>query len=212
MNAQQKVPWHGILKSIQSRIRLTRSYDERSHTYLGYMLTVDGQLGSNEREFLIAIGKAAQAKHDFQVGDEVSGESVPVANPRMEASEFYKTSKLKRINAINSYNPKSPPFLGIPPTLEVYRERGHRRLAAATYKKKCLTCIWGCRMPVEMIVDQWNPSNKRYRFETFCYGPKSCKLYKAGPTRKVPGRKKWMVYEEEDWVDEDSTSHRGLDD
>ena len=43
-------------------------------------------------------------------------------------------------------------------------------------------------MPVEMIIDQWNPANKRYRFETWCYGPKSCALYKAGPVRTVPGR------------------------
>jgi len=40
------------------------------------------------------------------------------------------------------------------------------------------------------------------RFETFCYGPKSCALYRAGPTRKVPGRK-GMSWEEEDWVDEE---------
>ena len=43
-------------------------------------------------------------------------------------------------------------------------------------------------MAVEMIVDQWNPSVRRYRRETFCYGPKSCLSYKSGPTRKVPGR------------------------
>jgi hypothetical protein len=29
----------------------------------------------------------------------------------------------------------------------------------------------GCRMPVEMIIDQWNPSRRHYRTETFCYGP-----------------------------------------
>jgi hypothetical protein len=46
--------------------------------------------------------------------------------------------------------------------------------------------------------------------ETFCYGPKSCSFYKAGPMRKVPGRK-GMVWEEEDWVDEDATAHRTMD-
>jgi hypothetical protein len=34
---------------------------------------------------------------------------------------------------------------------------------------------------------------------------------KAGPTRKAPGRK-GMTWEEEDWVDEDAVSHRGVDD
>ncbi len=66
-------------------------------------------------------------------------------------------------------------------------------------------------MPVEMIVDQWNPSVQRYRFEPSCYGPLSCRHYKAGPTRKVPGRR-GMSYEEEDWVDEQEVSHRGSDD
>ena len=66
-------------------------------------------------------------------------------------------------------------------------------------------------MPVEMIIDQWNPSQKKYRFETFCYGPKSCLFHRSGPTRKDPGRK-GMSWEEEDWVDEDATSHRGPDD
>jgi len=61
-----------------------------------------------------------------------------------------------------------------------------------------------------MIIDQWNLSQKRFRFETFCYGPKSCPVYKAGPTRKVPGRK-GMSWEEEDRVDEDTTTHRGED-
>lgn len=70
-----------------------------------------------------------------------------------------------------------------------------------------MPCIWGCRMPVEIIIDHWNPDRRKYRFETFCYGPKSCRFYRAGPTRKVPGRK-GMTWEEEDWVDEEATSHR----
>ena len=107
--------------------------------------------------------------------------------------------------------PAGPPFHGELPDLETYRSRGHRRLDTRTYDAKCTTCIWGCQMPVEMIIDHWNPSKKRYRFETFCYGPKNCALYKAGPTRKVPGRK-GMSYTEEDWIDEDATAHRGPDD
>ena len=97
------------------------------------------------------------------------------------------------------------------PPLEVYRSRGHRRLAAKTYDTRRASCIWGCRMPVILILDQWNPHVRRYRFETFCYGPKSCTLYRAGPTRKVPGRR-GMSWEEENWVDAEATAHRGPDD
>ena len=65
-------------------------------------------------------------------------------------------------------------------------------------------------MAVETIIDQWNPSKRRYRTETFCYGPRSCPLYRSGPARKVPDRH-GMSYTEEDWVDDEATSRRGSD-
>ncbi len=207
----EKIAWQGTLVSVQPRIRLLRSFDERSHSYLGYALQVQGTIGGENREFLVGIGKASQAKHQFRAGDTVSGKAQPVADEKMESVEFYKASGLNVVERTANVVPLPPPWLGVPTELTVYRERGHRRLHARTYQAKCVGCIWGCRMPVEMIIDQWNPSQKRYRFETFCYGPKSCSLYKAGPTRKVPGRK-GMVWEEADWVDDDATAHRGEDD
>jgi len=205
-----KTAWQGRLISIQPRIRLTRSFDQRYHTYSGYVLCIDGELDDTEGIFQIAIGKKAQEKFQFQIGDEVAGASVPVAEDRLEIAGYYKTSGLKLLASNPLQNPTAPPFVGIPPTIEVYRERGHRRLDSRTYKSKCLQCIWGCKMAVEMIIDHWNPSVKRYRVETFCYGPKSCSFYRAGKPRKVPGRK-GMVYTEEDWLDEETTSHRGED-
>jgi len=88
--------------------------------------------------------------------------------------------------------------------------RGHRRLDPRIYSTRCTTCIWGCRMPVELITDNWKPWIKKYRFETFCYGPKSCPFYRAGATRKVPARG-GIFYEEENWIDEESTAHRQPD-
>ena len=88
------------------------------------------------------------------------------------------------------------------------QEECEAALAVTTYDSKCNSCIWDCAMPVEMIIDQWNPNRRRYRTETFCYGPRSCSSYKPGPTRKVPGRH-GMTCEEEDWVDQDATAHRG---
>lgn len=206
----EKLIWQGILIAIQPRIRLTRSFDERSHSYLGYALRIQGTIGEEEREFLVGIGKAAQAKHRFRAGDVLTGHAAPVTDPKMEAVEFYKASGLKVIERGSVEVSSPPPWLGVPPDLPVYRDRGHRRLNASTYQARCLNCIWSCRMPVEMIIDHWNPSKKKYRFETFCYGPKSCSLYRAGPTRKVPGRG-GMNWEEEDWIDEEGTSHRSED-
>ncbi|MEA3377281.1 MAG: hypothetical protein U9R72_13910 [Chloroflexota bacterium] len=205
----EKVAWSGQVVSVQPRIRLGRSFDERYHTYLGFCLVLEGSVGGEDRQFSVGIGKATQQRHEFRVGDEVRGTSVPVADPRKEPVEFYRTSKLK-VGERGAVEPESPPpWHGVPPDLETYRERGHRRLSARTYQARCTTCIWGCRMPVEMIIDPWNPQ-KRYRFETFCYGPKTCPVYKPGPRRIVPGRK-GMRWEEPDWVDEQATAHRGMD-
>jgi hypothetical protein len=206
----EKIHWQGKLVSIQPRIRLTRSFDQRSHSYLGYALHVAGTIGDQEKEFLVGIGKGAQARHKFQAGYLVEGECQPVADHRLESVEFYKTSKLSVLERSPLDPGMPPPWLGIPSDLITYRQRGHRRLDARTYVAKCLTCIWGCRMAVEMIVDHWNPSQRKYRSETFCYGPKSCRFYRAGPTRKVPGRR-GLIWEELDWVDDEDTLHREWD-
>jgi hypothetical protein len=206
----EKIQWSGQVVSVQPRIRLTRSFDQYNHSYLGYCLVIDGMMGDEAREFSIGVGKGVHQKHQFQVGDEVCGASLPVADERKEPVEFYRTSKLQVLRRSEGETGSAPPWHGVPPDLETYRFRGHRRLAARTYESKCRSCIWGCRMPVEMIVDHWEPRKKRYRFETFCYGPKSCHHYKPGPTRKVPGRR-GMMWEEPDWVDEEATAHREWD-
>lgn len=203
--------WEGEVLSVQPRIRLTRSFDQRSHSYLGYVLRMHGTLAGEVRDFIIALGKGAHERHQFRAGDRVSGFGEHVIDTRLETADLYKVSGLKVISRGGEVSVAPPPFFGAPPALEVYRERGHRRLAAVTYSTKCAACFWGCEMAVEMIIDQWNPSVRRYRREAFCYGPKSCPSYKAGPTRKVPGRK-GMSWEEEDWVDEDATAHREFND
>lgn len=221
-----KLIFTGIIQSIQPRIRLTRSFDESSHSYLGYAIVLRGWTDSenelfasnhnlnetvrSEQVFSIGIGKVAHEKHQFKTGDAISGECVPVADDRLEPVEYYKVTKLKKTAEGSNSFQTPPPWLAVPPDLETYRERGPRRLAARTYDTKCLACIWGCRMPVEIIIDNWNSGKRMYRFEDFCYGPLSCKFYKAGPNCKVGGRN-GMVYVEEDWVDEEMTSHRDLD-
>jgi len=175
------------------------------------VLCIDGTCGGEAGEFLIAVGEAAHEKHRFQTGMELSGYSVPVEDPRKETAALYKTSGLKVVRDTEGETSAGPPFRGVPPNLETYRSRGHRRLDPRTYDTKYTPCIWGSRMQVEMIIDRRNPSRKLYRFETFCYGPKSCAFYRPGPARKVPGRK-GMSCTQEARVDEVATAHRGLDD
>ena len=160
-----KIEWQGEIRSVQPRIRLNRSFDQRSHSYLGYVLQVRGSLDGEAGEFVVAIGKAAQEKHGFRAGDQVEGKGVPVADTRLETADLYKAGALKVLARGPGPAGDPPPFFGSPPVLEVYRERGHRRLAARTFSTKCSTCVWGCEMAVEMIIDHWNPSMRRYGLE-----------------------------------------------
>lgn len=207
----EKLEWAGRVLSIQPRIRLLRSFDQRSHSYLGYVLTLQGSIGGQERAFSVAIGEKAQEKHQFRAGDTVQGHCVPVGDVDLEVAEYYKASGLKIVSPATSDDAPTPPWLGVPPDLPTYRARGHRRLDPAVYAETCPSCIWGAKMSVQMIIDQWNPTNVRYRVETFCYGPKMCPTYRPGPKRRVPGRK-GMVWVEEDWVGEEATAHRSATD
>jgi hypothetical protein len=210
MAALEKTSFSGLIISIQPRIRLTRSFDQRSHTYLGYVLMVRGSVGSGERDVLVAIGAATQAEHRLRAGDSVSGLALAVPEPRDEVAELYKVSGLEVLDRGAFAAASGPPWQDAPPPLPIYRERGHRRLDAKTYESKCTACMWGCRMPVEMIVDQWKPEIRRYREETFFYGPLSCSVYRAGPRRSVPSRK-GMTWVEENWVDDQEVGHRAPD-
>jgi hypothetical protein len=208
--ASEKTSFSGLIISIQPRIRLTRSFDQRSHTYLGYVLLVRGSGGSAERDVLVAIGAATQGEHRLHAGDSVSGLALAVSERQNEIAQLYKVSGLEVLERGAFAAVSGPPWQDVPPPLPIYRERGHRRLDANTYERKCTACMWGCRMPVEMIVDQWKPEVRRYREETFCYGPLSCSVYRAGPRRSVPGRK-GMTWIEDDWVDEEEVGHRAPD-
>lgn len=216
-----KIVFTGKIISIQPRISLTRSFDESSHTYLGYAIKLEGDLMNSQNEgniledpgktvFSLGIGPADQIEYQFRVNNVISGECMPVSSSEFEQVEYYKASKLKVITE-GEPGSSSAPWELVPPELDVYQERGRRRLAARTYDAKCISCMWAAMIPVEILIDHWNSRSRTdYRFETFCYGPLSCKLYKAGAKRKVEGRK-GMVWIEDDWVDEMAVEHRDPD-
>jgi len=53
----EKVEWEGTVVSVQPRIRRTRSFDQRSHSDLGYVLRMRGTLAGDSRGFAVALGK-----------------------------------------------------------------------------------------------------------------------------------------------------------
>jgi hypothetical protein len=104
--------WHGVVVSIQPRIRLTRSFDQRTHSYLGYVVQPDGAVDDESRTFAIAISEAAHAKHRIQSGDALSGAGEPVADPRTETAELYKIRKLKLLKGAKDPIDAPPPWHG----------------------------------------------------------------------------------------------------
>ena len=120
----KKIVWQGVLLSVQPRIRLTRSFDQRSHTYLGYALKVSGRVGSEAREFLVGVGQGAHAKHPLQAGAAVSGDALPVPDARLETAEFYKVSKFK-VGPPEPVDETTPP-----PWRGVFRHRWRSTLSA----------------------------------------------------------------------------------
>ena len=116
-----KIEWHGRLTSVQPRIRLLRSFDQRHHNYLGYVLFLTGMADGENRDFSVAVGKAAQQKHSFSAGMNVKGMAVPVADPRIEVAEFYKVSGIK----VTGDEP--PSIISGPPRDVIHRRRLGRR-------------------------------------------------------------------------------------
>jgi hypothetical protein len=56
-----KLNFKGTITSIQPRIRLTRSFDEASHTYLGYAIRLEGKRQIN-RDVALAVQKVVQSR------------------------------------------------------------------------------------------------------------------------------------------------------
>lgn len=185
-SASMKVPWSGTIVGVQPRIRLMRSFDQSSHTYQGYVLRMQGEVGGDERSFVVALGKGAQGRHGPMVGDVLCGVGEAVTVPETEVADLYKVSQVRVERRGSTEGSFPPPWRGTPPPLEVYRSRGHRRLDAERFGAACTSCMWGCEMAVEIIIDQWNPSNARWRRETFCYGPSRARSTRRGPSVRCP--------------------------
>ena len=61
-----KIAWSGAVTAVQPRIRLTRSFDERSHTYLGYLLRIEGTSVENLPNFESVSAPAPTRNINFE--------------------------------------------------------------------------------------------------------------------------------------------------
>jgi hypothetical protein len=183
----EKINWSGIIISIQPRTNVWRyRVDNRTHSHTGYNLFLDGIADSLRSQFAVAISEKQQQTSGFRIGDEASGTGWTKKYPQWEYADCYRAGALKRTkpNTASADESDAPPWTGDLPDMSTYEWRGCRVLSKACWKGKCFKCKWATMANVTIEYD-WGVKQK-WRFESFCYGPKSCKLYKRGADPMVP--------------------------
>lgn len=209
---QKKIKWSGTIVSVQPRSSVWRyRLDNRTHSLHGYNLFLEGIIDGQTNEkavFSVAISETQQNKLQFQTGDTISGTAWTKMYDFSEYADYYRAGALKIIQKGTAVTSSPPPYVMLPPDLATYEWRGARMLSTMCYKKKCFQCIWASMADVT-IEYNWGVSQK-HRYESFCYGPKSCKYYKMGKPRAVPDKQLGSLYDE-GWLDEICTENRGED-
>jgi len=207
----EKIAWSGVIVSIQPRTRVWRYItDNRTHYHIGFNIFLDGCADGEERSFVVAISEKQQQKGEYRIGDEIEGTAWLKEYPEREFADYYRAGALKRLKkAEQGEAPKAPPYIFSPPDMATYEWRGARMLSKSLWKSKCFKCTWATMSNVEVIWD-FDKKISKYRFESFCYGPKSCKLYKMGKARSV-SYKNMGASLDTGWLDDLCTENRDYD-
>lgn len=205
--AADKVRWSGVVTAIQPRAWVWRyKTDNRTHNLTGFNLWVNGKDG----KVVVAISALQRQKLGFRLGDTASGTAWPVQGKKREIADLYRAGDLKVLNRPDrNADQGGPPFVDMIPDIEIYRQRGCRLLDATLWRTACMSCLWANKSRVEIEYDFGK--SKRYRSETFCYGPKSCPKYAMGEPREVPYRDCWPSLDD-GCLDSCLTGSRGEDD
>ena len=208
-NQPEKIEWRGTILSIQPRTTVWRyRLDNRTHSHIGYNLFLNGEAAGLATDFSVAISEKQQSKLNFRIGDEVKGTGWTKLYAVSDYADYYRAGGLKIITQAVPGETVPPPYLIEPPDMATYEWRGARMLSVSSYKGKCFQCAWAAMAAVVIEYD-WGVS-KKYRFESFCYGPKSCKLYKMGRPRAVPYKGDGSSLDE-GWLDDVCTENRDWD-
>lgn len=208
---QEKIRFFGRIVSVQPRANVWRyRLDNRSHGMKGYNLFLKGVADSEDKDFSIAISEKQQEKLRFHIGDEISGTAWTKLYPKLDYADYCRAGALKKIKPADFVDEeKTSPWEGEVPSLDVYNWHGCRMLDGRRWRGKCFTCKWACIANVIIEYD-WGVS-QRLRFESYCYGPKSCKRYAMGRPRPVPYKDAGIYYDDGE-LDIICTENRGDDD
>ena len=206
---KEKIRWQGRIVSIQPRTRVWRyKIDNRTHSAQGYNLYLEGVVYGLPGSFSVAISEKQQQKLGFQVGDEVTGTAWTKLYDYTDSADLYRAGDLKITGRSEIRSVTPPPWVMDPPDLATYQWRGARMLSLSRYKGKCFQCVWAAMAAVD-IEYNWGKT-KKHRFESFCYGPKSCKYFSMGKARAVPYKDAGSSWDDGD-LDEILTESRDWD-
>ena len=206
-----KIEFQGEILSVQPRSNVWRyRLDNRTHSLTGFNLFLRGIAEGDEKSFSVAISGAQQEKNQFRIGDHIKGTAWTEKYPQWEYADYYRAGGLKKIISSDQKDSQHtpPPWTDAAPELSVYDWRGCRMLDKRRWSGKCFTCKWAAMANVTVEYD-WGVRQK-FRFESFCYGPKSCSFYSMGKPRAVPYKDCGSDYDE-GWLDEICTENRGED-
>jgi hypothetical protein len=209
-NTPEKIKWSGTILSIQPRTNVWRyRCDNRTHSHIGYNIFIDGNANGEAMQLSVAISEKQQQAVGLRIGDEASGTGWTKKYPEWEYADFYRAGALRRVKPNDKPVDEShaPPWVGELPDMETYEQRGCRVLSKACWKGKCFKCIWATMANVTIEYD-WGVKQK-WRFESFCYGPKSCKLYKRGTDPMIPYKGDGSTPDSHGGFDEIFTERRG---
>jgi len=207
-----KLNWQGEIVAIQPRTRVWRYLtDNRTHYHIGYNLFIVGDSSDGKKQFSVAISEKQQFKGSFMIGDVLEGTAWTKQYEEREFADYYRAGSIKTLNrASENREITPPPWIIMTPNLKIYEERGARLLSKSLWKTKCFKCVWANMANVEIQWD-FDKSIKKYRFESFCYGPKDCKFYKMGRPRSVPYKNRGSAIDD-GYLDELCTEGRYTDD
>ena len=188
---------------------------------------------SDKYDFCVAVSEKQAEKIGIHIGDILKGTAWTKKYPEIEFANYYRAGGIKKLDEkesgghlqmtvnldtvhtrydgtpiprVCSADYPGPPWTQEVPPLEIYAWRGERMLSKAAWKGKCFRCIWANMANVTIQYD-FDRNIVRSRFETFCYGPLSCKYYSMGPARAVPYKGVSGV-KDEGWLDEICVEYR----
>jgi hypothetical protein len=208
--SSDRIRWQGRIESVQCRAWVWRyKTDNRTHHHLGFNLWVRGEANGREGRFIVAVSDIQHGAMQFRIGDLFKGTAWPCIKAKHDIADYYRAGGFKVLSrADTQYQPDGPPFTGLLPPIETFRVRGARMLDAKRWRNQCFSCMWANKSAVE--IEYRFGKVKRYRKETFCYGPRSCPFYDMGSPRQVQYFDTFPSVDD-GWMDDLCTELRGED-